>query len=164
MLRILAALACLLHVLPVPAGDLRPLPPLLGTLSDEVGVMSIDESRKLAGALERTLDETGIRVVVVIAETAQPGSIEDYGDRLARRWKSERGLDIDHSIFIVLAVRDRELQVMPGRGLARIERELQRSGKIAELAPLFRAGRFFDALMELKSEIDRMLRAKDGVT
>lgn len=154
--------ACLLLAFAVSAEELRPLPPLLRALSDEVGVMSIEEGRRLARSLEGVLERTGVRVVVVIAETTRPEAIEDYGARLARRWRRERQLDVEHTVFIVLAVRDREMQVMPGKALPDIEGDLERAGTLRELAPLFRAGRYFEALMKLNAEIDRLVRKQDG--
>ena len=113
-----AALACLLLAFGASADELRPLPPLLRTLSDEVGVMSIEEGRKLSRSLEQTLDGTGMRV----------------------------------------------MQVMPGKALPDIERELERAGTLRQLAPLFRAGRYFEALMKLNGEIERLLSRPAGRT
>ena len=159
-----AALACLLFAFAASAEDLRPLPPLLRTLSDEVGVMTIEEGRRLSRSLEQVLERTGVRVVMVIAETTRPEAIEDYGARLARRWRRERQLDVEHTVFIVLAVRDREMQVMPGKALPDIEGELERAGTLRELAPLFRAGRYFEALTKLNGEIERLLSRPAGRT
>lgn len=159
-----AALACLLLAFAALAEELRPLPPLLRTLSDEVGVMSTEEGRRLSRSLEAVLERTGVRVVMVIAETTQPEPIESYGERLARRWWRERQLDVEHSVFIVLAVRDREMQVMPGKALPDIERDLERAGTLRGLPPLFRAGRYFEALMKLNTEIERLLSRPAGRT
>lgn len=126
--------------------------------------MSIEEGLRLSRSLEEVLNRTGVRVVMVIAETTQPEAIEDYGARLARRWRRERQLDAERSIFIVLAVRAREMQVMPGKALPDIERDLERADTLRELAPLFRAGRYFEALMKLNSEIYRLLQKQDGRT
>ena len=158
-----AALVWLLLAFAASAEELRPLPPLLRTLSDEVGVMTIEEGRRLSRSLEQVLERTGVRVLVVIAETTRPETVEDYGARLAQRWRRERQLDVEHSIFILLAVRDREMQVMPGNALPDIEGELERADTLRELAPLFRAGRYFEALMKLNSEIYRLLQ-KQGRT
>lgn len=156
-----AAVACLFFAL-AAAEELRPLPPLLRTLSDEVGVMTIEEGRILSRALEDVRKRTGVRVIMVIAETTQPEPIEDYGVRLAQRWRRDRQIDVEHSIFIVLAVRDREMQVMPGKALPDIERDLERAGTLRVLGPLFRARHYFEALMKLNAEIDRLVRKRDG--
>jgi len=152
--------AAVLSLWPVTVGaqkGLRPLPPLLRSVSDEAGVLSGDERRRLAQALKETRVRTGVRIIMTIAETTQPEAIEEYGERLARRW-NERGLDFDRAILIVIAVRDREVQVMPGRALAAVDRELDRRGMLADLAPLFRQGRYFEALMALNASLAELIR------
>lgn len=159
-----AALAVVLlsYVLCVSAQQLRPLPPLLRTLSDEVGVLSLEEGRALSRSAEEIFDRTGVRVIVVIAETTKPEEIEDYTERLGQRWKRERHLVPERSIFVVLAVRDREFQVMPGKGLESIDRELKKQEAYAGLAPLFREERYFEALMTVNARLlDLILKHKN---
>ena len=158
MTRALIAGAALLISLAAYAQALRPLPPLLRTLSDEVGVMSLDEGLRLSRALEAVQDRTGVRMVMVIAETTRPETIEDYGERLGKSWRRERQLDTDRSVFVILAVRDREMQVLAGKALRQLERDLESAGTLNSLAPLFRDGRYFDGLMNLTTEIDRLIR------
>lgn len=150
-----AALAGLLlfYALCVSAQQLRPLPPLLRTLSDEVGVLSVEEGQAISRSAEETFDRTGVRVIVVIAETTKPEEIEDYTERLGQRWKRERNLVPERSIFVVLAVRDREFQVMPGKGLESVDRELKKPEAYAGLAPLFLEERYFEALMTVNARL-----------
>lgn len=134
----------------------RPLPPLMRTLSDEVGVLSVAEGRRLSRDLEGILEEDGIRIVLVIAETVQPGSIEDYAERLSQRWAKDRGIDPTRAIFIILAVEDRELVVMPGRALG-LESELRAPEITDGLPPLFRQERYYDALMMLTERVHKVV-------
>lgn len=150
-----------LHLSAVAAQTtLQPLPPLLRTLSDEVGVLSVDEGLKLSRSMEAVLDETGVRVVMVIAETTKPEAVKDYAERLAQRWKRERGIDPERSIFVVVAVQDREMRVMPGKALESVDRELSRPGAYGDLAPLFRTGRYFEALMSLNAHLLELVRRR----
>ncbi|HEX7073707.1 MAG TPA: TPM domain-containing protein [Hyphomicrobiaceae bacterium] len=135
------------------AEELRPLPPLLHTVSDEAGALSVDQGRALSRSAEDIFDRTGVRVIIVIAETTRPEEIEDYTERLGQRWKRERDLVPERSIFVVLSVRDREFQVMPGRGLEFVDRELKKPEAYAGLSPLFRQGRYFDALMTVNQRL-----------
>jgi uncharacterized protein len=139
------------------AQALRPLPPLLHTLSDEVGALSVEEGRALSRSAEEIFDRTGVRVIIVIAETTKPEEIEDYTERLGQRWKRERHLVPEHSVFVVLAVRDREFQVMPGKGLESVDRELKKPEAYAGLVQLFRERRYFDALMTFNHRLLDML-------
>lgn len=144
------------------AQELRPLPPLLRTLSDEVGALSVEEGRALSRSAEAIFDRTGVRVIIVIAETTRPEEIEDYTERLGQRWKRERHLVPELSVFVVLAVQDREFQVMPGKGLDFVDRELKKPEAYAGLVPLFRERRYFDALMTLNQRLlDMLLRRRN---
>ncbi len=157
MKAIIIALVGAFYVSALPAQPLRPLPPLLRTFSDEVGALSIEESRQVARSAEEIYDLTGVRVIVVIAETTRPERMEDYAERLAQRWKRERQLVPERSILVVLAVREREFQVMPGKDLPFIQRELEASAAYAGLAPLFRESRYFEALMSVNRRLMGMI-------
>lgn len=141
------------------AQDRRPLPPVMRTLSDEVGVLSVEEGRKLAGELEGILKEDGIRVVLVIAETVRPEPIEDYARRLSQRWASTRGVDPARAIFMIVAVSDREMVVMPGSDLE-LEARLARSDVTNGLPPLFRQGRYYEALMSLTERLHGVIHER----
>lgn len=153
-----------LPALSVLAQELRPLPPLLRTLSDEVGALSVEEGRALSRSAEEIFDRTGVRVIIVIAETTRPEQIEDYTERLGQRWKRERDLVPERSVFVVLAVQDREFQVMPGKGLEFVDRELKKPEAYAGLAPLFRERRYFDALMSVNNRLLNMLLRRKSRT
>lgn len=153
MKSLIATFVLLILVPSAWAEELRPLPPLLRTVSDEVGVLSIEQGRTLSRSAEDIFDRTGVRVIIVIAETTRPEEIEDYAERLGQRWKRERGLVPERSIFVVLAVKDREFQVMPGKDLEFIDRGLKKPEAFAGLSPFFREGRYFDALMAVNQRL-----------
>lgn len=136
---------------------LRPLPPLMRTVSDEAGVLSIAQGRKLALELESILDQDGIRVVLVIAETVQPGTIEDYAERLSQRWARDRAIDPSRAIFIILSIDERELVVMPGRSLG-LESAFAAAKIEHGLAPLFLQRRYYDALHLLAERVQAVIR------
>ena len=157
MKTLIATFVLLILVPSAWAEELRPLPPLLHTVSDEVGVLSIEQGRALSRSAEDIFDRTGVRVIIVVAETTRPEEIEDYTERLGQRWKRERDLVPERSIFVVLAVKDRELQVMPGKGLEFVDRELKKPEAYAGLAPLFRERRYFDALVTVNQRLLQMI-------
>jgi len=76
---------------------------------------------------------------------------------LARRWERERSIDLARSVFVVIAVKDRAMQVSPGRAVEGVDRALARSGLSSDLRPLFRSGRYFEALMDLTSCIREII-------
>lgn len=89
---------------------------------------------------------------MIIVETTAPEPIEDYADRLARRRNRERAIDPTRSIFVIVAVNDREMQVLPGRALG-LDAELTGAEIARGLVPLFRERRYFEALMRLTGRL-----------
>ncbi len=138
--------------------ELRPLPLLLRSVSDEVGALSDAQAKDLSKALQDIFESTSVRTMVVIAGTVKPEPIPDYAERLARRWTLERALDPTQSIFVIVAVDDREMQVLPGSAL-RLDMELTDPSIARDLAPLFRERRYFEALMKLMERLRGILES-----
>lgn len=137
--------------------SLRPLPPLLRTVSDEAGVLSADEGRRLAAALYEIFERTGVHVIVVITETTRPEPIEEYAERLARRWLEERRVDPARMIQVIASMKEREMQIMPGRTL-RLTEALYRDDPTAPpVGALFKEGRHFDGLMLIAKRIRELI-------
>ena len=141
---------------------LRDLPPIMRTVSDEVGALTDDEGKVLSSALQHILDEDGIRVVLVIAETTRPEPIKDYADRLSRRWAQDRGIDPARAIFMVVSVNDREMMVLPGRNLG-LEVALADPALGQGLPPLFRERRYYDALMTLTNRVHHLIHGEPPI-
>lgn len=136
---------------------LRPLPPVLRMVSDEVGVLSQEEGERLAVALQEILEKTGVRMILVIARTTRPEPIEDYAERLARRWLAERGVDPERIIMTIVAMEEREMLILPGRALG-LEDALQRQDpRHPPLGALFKEQRYFEGLMLLAARIRALI-------
>lgn len=135
--------------------ELRPLPPILRSVSDEVGALSQKQGDELSSALYDVLKRKNVRVVMVIAETTRPESIEDYAGRLARQWVLDRAIDPTRTIFVIVAVNDREMRITPGGALGL--NSSTTADVTAGLEGYFRDGRIFDALMLLTARLRRVL-------
>lgn len=144
---LLALYAGLFLTLAQAQSGLRPLPPMLRTVSDEAGALSADEGRRLAAALHEIFERTGVRMVIVIAETTRPEPIEDYAQRLARRWLEERRVDPTRIIFVVASMKEREMQVMPGRALRLTDALFRDDPTGPPVGALFKEEHYFEALM-----------------
>lgn len=140
---------------------LRELPPLLRAISDEIGVISVSEGRKLFRHIARVEDERGIKIIVVVAETVRPETIEDYTRRLLAHWRAgSRALDEGRYVFVVVAVKDRELRITPGSKTMDIVEELERTGALKGVPPLLRQARYFDALDAIVTQLGLVTRAR----
>ena len=161
-LRIASLLIVAAVLFPSPAfaqQELRPLPPLLRSVSDEVGALSAEQGEKLSVALYDILRKAGVRMVLVFAETTRPELLEDYAERLAQRWARDRAIDPTRTIFVIVAINDREMRVMPGRALG-LSEALYQSGSTVDLDEHFRDGRFFDGLMLLTARIRKLIESR----
>jgi uncharacterized membrane protein YgcG len=69
-----------------------------------------------------------------------------------QRWAQERGNDPTRAIFMIVAVNDRKMVVMPARALG-LEYPLARREIADDLPPLFRERRYYDALMTLTERV-----------
>jgi len=127
--------------------DLRPMPPLLRTVSDEIGVLSNDEGLTLAKKLADIRAVTGAKVIILIAETTQPESIEAYVQRLVLHWgNQEFKLADGRYVFVVLARRDHALRIVAGEHYKDTITQLSARGLVAGALSHLQAGRYYEAL------------------
>ena len=132
--------------------DLAPLPSILRTVNDEVGVLSDEQGIRLTRRLVDILEQTGVRIVVVITGSVGAEPIEDYADRLAPRWARERRVDPERMIIVVVAVRDRYMVARPGRAL-RLATQLDTAEIAGQVGPLFGRGNYYEGLLLLADRI-----------
>lgn len=138
------------------AAELRELPPLLRTISDEVGVVSVAEGTALSRQIGRIEDEHGIKIILVIVETVEPEDIDDYTRRLLARWRSRTSaLDKGSYVSVVVAVKDRVLRITPGAKTTEMVYELERGGALNSVPLLLREARYFQALELIVEELGR---------
>ena len=141
------------------AQDLRPLPPVMRTITDEVGVLSAGEGSRLSQSLQEVLEVTGVRIALVITETTSPEFIDDYAERLAQRWERDRGVDSERMVFVIVAMHDREMEVLPGISLG-ISQALLDADVTGGLDVYFREKRHFQGLQILISRIRKVIVKK----
>lgn len=159
---ILLCLAWLGLWMPAPAvgapTGLRELPPLLRAVSDEVGVLSLAEGRELSRIIADIEQKTRVKVIVLIAETTQPESIEAYVQRLVNRWRTQtEALDSGRFVFVVVTKHDRALRVVPGEKLSSILKPFQASRATAEALALLRQNRYFEALETIVNKLLQLI-------
>lgn len=151
-----------LYVPSTPAQyELRPLPADLRTVTDEVGVLSAAEGARLTEALDEIVARTSVPIVLVITETTAPETIPDYTERLAQRWRREREMRPESSIFVIVALDERTIRVMPGQDLESVERAMARPGAFGDVVPLLAERRYFEGLMTLTARLYGLLKQQN---
>lgn len=92
------------------------LPAPTDYLIDESGVLTVQQKSDIKSQLF-VLDNTkAIQVGVLVVKTTAPLSIEEYGIRVAEKWKV--GLaGLDNGAIIIVATEDRKVRIEVGYGL-----------------------------------------------
>lgn len=125
---------------------------------DEARLLSTDERRELGRTLEQIHNTTGIRVAVLIVRSTRPEPVEDYVERLARAWLRKEGLDPEQSIFVVLALEDRQFDILPGRELPQLKADLASDRAFGDVVVLLKQEWHFDALVTVSRNLLELLR------
>jgi len=116
------------------------VPPLTGRVVDLAALLTPDEAAALEGELADFERETTHQIAVLSVPSLEGDAIEDFGIRVAERWKIGQA-GRDNGAIVIVAVADRRARIEVGYGLegavpdalaARILRE--------RMIPRFRAG------------------------
>lgn len=151
---VFAAFAPLAHSGP----SLRPLPPLLRTVSDEVGALTISEGQALSRTLADIESKTRVKMIVLIAETVLPETIEAYVQRLVNHWRARDQLPShDRFIFVVVAKNDRALRVVPGRELSWVLKPFNESEAAAGAPLLLKENKYYEALTVIATQLFQLI-------
>lgn len=164
---ILFLLALPLLLLPVLAPaqtppDTRPAP-LSDTVNDFAGLLSPEETARIADLLTAGRSETGVHVVLVtmgrIADHGGAGQrIEDYAKALFNDWGIGAS-DRNDGILILAAIEDREIRIALGSGYPVIWDNAAQRVIDREILPAFRENRYTAGLEAGASGVfDRIAR------
>lgn len=138
--------------------ELRSLPPILSTISDEVGVLTVSQGQILAKTLADIERQTGVKIVVVILTTSLPESIEAYVQRLINRWRREsKRLDDGRFVFVAIAKEDRELRIVPSKKLTLVLKPFIDSGIMVDARALLKQDKYFEALVVIVDKLSQLI-------
>lgn len=136
-----------------------PVPPLQARVTDLTGTLRPADREALEQRLAAIEARKGSQLVVLIIPSTQPETIEQYGIRVADRWKIGRG-GIDDGVLILVASNDRTVRIEVGRGLEGAIPDAIAKRIIAEtLVPRFRQGDFYGGL---SAAIERLGAIMEG--
>jgi len=128
------------------AQDLLPVPPLAGRVTDLTGTLSAQQVAALDKQLADFEARKGAQIAVLVVPTTKPETIEQFGIRVAEKWKVGREKADDGAIVIV-AKNDRTLRIEVGYGLEGAVPDLKASRIIREIiVPRFRQNDFYGGL------------------
>lgn len=143
---------------------LRDLPPLLRSVSDEPGALSLAQGQALSRQLSDIERKTKVEIIVVILTTSRPESIEAYVQRLIDHWRHEsKRLDHGRFVFVAVAKEDRELRIVPSETFAWVLKPLTRSEVAVQAPALLKQDKYFEALTAIAEKLSQLFADHDGV-
>jgi uncharacterized protein len=158
--RALAALALLLAAFGVlAAAAQQALPPVTSRVTDVTGTLTAAQRAALEERLAAFEAKKGAQIAVVLVETTDPETIEEYSFRLAEQVKPGRK-QVDDGALLVVAIKDRALRIEVGYGLEGAIPDAIAKRIIAEdIVPHFKRGDYYGGI---DAGVTRMIAAIEG--
>jgi len=158
MKKIILALTILLSGTLLFAADPE-FPALTGPVVDRANLLSAEQIKLLSAKLISFEKTKGSQIAICIVPTIAPLTIEDYGIKLAEKWKIGRA-KIDDGIIIIIAKNDRKMRIEVGYGLEHAVTDL-RAGRIVSqiMAPEFRKDDYYKGI---DSSVDSLITFING--
>ncbi|MFM1847093.1 MAG: hypothetical protein RL417_567 [Pseudomonadota bacterium] len=118
------------------------LPKLSRPVIDTTGTLTAEEAGAIEGVITALQSEKGSQIAVLITDTTEPETIEQFGIRLAESWKIGRA-KVDDGVILIVAKNDRTVRIEVGYGLEGAIPDAIAKRIIEErIIPEFRSGNF----------------------
>jgi uncharacterized protein len=141
------------------AQDLKPVPSLEARVTDLTGTLTAEQQAVLEEKLRAFEARKGAQLALLLVQTTEPESIEQYGIRVAEAWKLGRER-VDDGALLLVAKDDRRMRIEVGYGLEGVLPDAIAKRITAEtIAPLFRQGDYFGGI---NAGLDQMIQVIDG--
>ncbi|GAB4166546.1 MAG: YgcG family protein [Rhodocyclaceae bacterium] len=137
-----------------------PVPDLTARVNDAAGILSAAERARLESGLAAFETRKGSQIAILLVPTTQPETIEEFGIRVAERWKIGRK-GIDDGVIVIVAKDDRRVRIEVGYGLEGVLPDAIAKRIVEEdILPRFREGRFFDGLNAGVARIEAVIEGE----
>ena len=135
------------------------VPPLTAQVVDTTGTLSTVQQAALIQKLQAFETSKGSQIAVLLVQTTQPETIEQYALRVAENWKIGRK-NVDDGAILVVALQDRALRIEVGYGLEGALTDITSKRIIEEIiVPQFRQGDFAGGVV---AGVDQMIKVIEG--
>ncbi|MBS4957322.1 MAG: TPM domain-containing protein [Clostridium sp.] len=159
----LLLLLCSVYYIPNASSN-YPTPTNLKYINDYTNTINNDYKEKIVSIGKELEDKTGAQAIIVVINSTNNISIEDYTNKLFRGWgigKSEK----DNGLLILLAINDRQYRVEVGRGLEGTIPDTLSNRVMESLAkPSFVQGSYGEGLLNSYSKLCDYIAEEYGVT
>lgn len=132
------------------AQELKAVPPLATRVTDLAGMLTPDEREALEKTLRDYETEKGSQIAVLLVDSTEPESIEQYSIRVVDAWKLGRE-GIDDGVLLLVAKNNppglNRLRIESGRGTEGVLTDIQAKRILQDvIAPRFRLNDFYGGL------------------
>lgn len=141
-----------------------PKPTALKYVNDYSGILDQNTKDYFVAVGKELEDKTGAQAVIVIIDSLQNSTIENYAYEIFRSWKIGQK-DKNNGLLILMALSDRRWKVEVGTGLEAAVTDIGSARVMDALAlPSFRAGNYGEGLKAAYSSFADSIAAEYGVT
>lgn len=135
------------------------VPPLTKHITDLTGTLTTQQLASLDDSLRAFENLKGSQIAVLLVPTTEPESIEEYGLRVAEKWKLGRK-KIDDGAILIVAKNDRSLRIEVGYGLEGALNDATAKRIIEEtITPRFRQDDIYGGI---RAGVDQIIKVVDG--
>lgn len=132
------------------AQELKAVPPLQTRVTDLAGMLTPDEREALEKTLRDYETEKGSQIAVLLVDSTEPESIEQYSIRVVDAWKLGRE-GIDDGVLLLVARNNppslNRLRIESGRGTEGVLTDIQAKRILQDvIAPRFRLNDFYGGI------------------
>ena len=119
------------------------IPPLIARVTDVTGTLTAAQKSALEQTLATFEQSKGSQIAVLVVPSTKPEAIEQFGIRVADKWKIGRK-NTDDGLILIVAKDDHRVRLEVGRGLEGAIPDATANRIIREIiAPHFVAGDFY---------------------
>jgi uncharacterized protein len=135
------------------------VPALTARATDLTQTLTADQRKSLEERLAVFEARKGAQIAVLIVPTTQPETIEQFGIRVAEKWKVGRK-GVDDGAILIVAMKDRAVRIEVGYGLEGVLPDAIVKRIVEEdIVPRFKQGDFYGGI---DAGTSRMMSVMDG--
>ncbi|MCA9054867.1 MAG: TPM domain-containing protein, partial [Planctomycetaceae bacterium] len=115
-------------------------------INDFAELLSPADEETLENRCRQLREKTGAQLAVVVLKSLEGGQIDDFGEKLFRKWGIGQA-DRNNGVLLLVAIKDRKARIEVGYDLEPVLPDAL-AGRILneQLFPQFKAGRYFAGL------------------
>jgi uncharacterized protein len=140
--------------------DAETLPKFNGNVNDYYNLLTKNQKDNLNKLINETRNKTGHQIIILIIDTINDMSIEDYSQKIIDKWeKKEKNTNID--LLFVFAMNDKKLRIEVGSKLVKVLTNEICTGIVDSIIPYFKEGDYYQGINESLSQVSKILKKKE---